>query len=62
MYDPMLTLLTVVLAHDFDLRAGRIEVKVPDVITGSNYSLVCEYQCLHTFHSNHMLTATYSVR
>ncbi|KAF7792840.1 hypothetical protein EIP86_003941 [Pleurotus ostreatoroseus] len=30
----------VVLAHDFDLRAGRIEVKVPDVITGSNYSLV----------------------
>ncbi|GJE98814.1 hypothetical protein PsYK624_150510 [Phanerochaete sordida] len=29
----------VVLAHDFDLRAGRVEVTVPDVITG-NFSVV----------------------
>ncbi|EKM56246.1 uncharacterized protein PHACADRAFT_253270 [Phanerochaete carnosa HHB-10118-sp] len=31
--------LPVVLAHDFDLRAGRVEVEVPDVITG-NFSIV----------------------
>ncbi|KIP03165.1 hypothetical protein PHLGIDRAFT_111207 [Phlebiopsis gigantea 11061_1 CR5-6] len=29
----------VVLAHDFDLRAGRVEVAVPEVITGT-YSVV----------------------
>ncbi|GJE98815.1 hypothetical protein PsYK624_150520 [Phanerochaete sordida] len=31
--------IPVVLAHDFDLRAGRVEVTVPDVVTG-NFSIV----------------------
>ncbi|GJE98808.1 hypothetical protein PsYK624_150450 [Phanerochaete sordida] len=31
--------MPLVLAHDFDLRAGRVEVTVPDVITG-NFSVV----------------------
>ena len=30
------------LAHDFDLRAGRVEVTVPDLITSTNYSIVCK--------------------
>ena len=34
------TAFAVVLAHDFDLRSGRVEVKVPDVITGT-FSIVC---------------------
>lgn len=37
--------LPLVLAHDFDLRAGRVEVTVPELVTGSNYSIVCEYLC-----------------
>ena len=32
-----------ILANDFDVLLGRIEVVVPFVEPGSDYSLVCEY-------------------
>ena len=35
----MLTLYVVVLANDFDIRDGMIDVTLPEVITGNNYSL-----------------------
>ena len=42
-FSVLFLLLLVVLAHDFDLRSGRVEITVPDVITGSDFSVVCEY-------------------
>ena len=38
----VLTEPPVVLAHDIHLRDGHVDVTVPDVITGDDYSLVCE--------------------
>ena len=36
----------VILAKDFDLRAGHVEVTVPWVLEGDDYSVVREYsQC-----------------
>ena len=35
--------LLVLLAWDFDIRNGHVEVTVPDVFTGDDYSLVCKY-------------------
>ena len=36
----------VLVAHDFDLRKGRVEVTVPDVMTRNDFSLVCELSLL----------------
>ena len=33
----------MILANNFDVLLGRIEVVVPFVEPGSDYSLVCEY-------------------
>lgn len=32
----------VLVAHNFDLRKGRVEITVPDVMTRDDFSLVCE--------------------
>lgn len=40
-----LTASPVLVAHGFDLRKGRVEVTVPDVMTRDDFSLVCESSC-----------------
>jgi hypothetical protein len=32
----------VVLAYNFDIRDGHVDVTAPDVITGDDFSLVCK--------------------
>lgn len=42
----LFSLLSVILAADFDILLGKITIKVPLVVEGDDYSLVCEYLTL----------------
>lgn len=52
----------VVLASDFKLTDGRVEVTVPNVYKGDDYSLVCEYSHTTSVLSRHSDVIHLSIR
>ena len=43
----------VLLAWNFDIRANRTEITVPNVESGSDFSIVCQYHAQHAMHSTY---------
>ena len=43
----------VILQNGFDILLGRIEITVPWVVDGDDYSIMCAYPCVISFFSKH---------